>query len=279
MPFVFATVDDNQRRLPFILATIGFDWPQENIKRPEGYPWYQWIQCLSGRGEVLVGGQRTEVHPGDGFFLLPDEAHEYRSLSGDWVTDWMGFGGFAVPEVLGFIGLERSGVHEISDVWRLKTIIREVYDATMMDTALFHHETSILVYELLLALKVALEPKTRNSQPRHVKLRPVLQFIRNHFDQDLGIGELSDVIGVTPQYLCQIFRQSLHQRPFEYLSSFRVSRAKELLVSSPGLSVSEVARLTGFSDSSYLCKVFKKVEGISPGAFRSLHCPVEDQSI
>jgi len=272
MPFVFTTIDDNQKRLPFFLATIGYDWPQEAIKRPEGYPWYQWIQCLSGRGEVIVGGKREEVGPGYGFFLLPDECHEYRSLSGDWVTDWMGFGGFAVDEVLRLVGLEASGVYEISDLWRLKTLLREVYNATQIDSAIAHHETSLLVYETLLSLKVALEPRTRDAQPRHAKLRPVLQHIRTHYAAGMGIDDLSAVIGVTPQYLCKLFRQALDMRPFEYLTAFRVSKAKELLVARPELSIAELATTVGFSDSNYLCRVFKKAEGMSPRAFRSLHC-------
>ncbi len=278
MPFVFTTIDDNQKRLPFFLATIGYDWPQEAIKRPEGYPWYQWIQCLSGRGEVIVGGHREEVGPGDGFLLLPDESHEYRSLSGDWVTDWMGFGGFAACEVLRLVGLESSGVSAISDLWRLKTLLREVYNASLVDSAIAYHDTSLLVYETLLALKVALEPRTRDSQPRHAKLRPVLQHIRLQYASDMGIEDLSAVIGVTPQYLCKLFKQALDMRPFEYLTSFRVSKAKELLVARPELSIAELAKTVGFSDSNYLCRVFKKAEGMSPRAFRGLHCaPLEDE--
>jgi AraC-like DNA-binding protein len=266
MPFIFTTLDENQRRLPFFLATIGYDWPQEAIKRPEGYSWYQWLQCLSGRGELMVGGKRMEVEPGDGFFLLPNEEHEYRSLSGDWVTDWMGFGGFGVEEVLRTVGLEASGVYAISDLWRL-----EIYNASMIDSAIAHHETSLLVYETLLALKVALEPKTRNALPRHAKLGPVLQYVRVHYAEPTSIAGLSAVIGVTPQYLCKLFRQALGMRPFEYLASFRISKAKELLVAKPELSIAGIARDVGFTDSNYLCRVFKKAEGISPSAFRNLH--------
>ncbi len=273
MPFIFATLDDNQRRLPFFMATIGYDWPQENISRPEGYPWYQWIQCLSGRGELMVCGKRLELGPGDGFLLLPEERHEYRSLSGDWVTDWLGFGGSAVAQTLKAVGLEKSGAYAISDFWRLKTLIRELYSASVEDSAMAHHDTSLLVYETLLALKVALEPKTRDAQPRHAKLRPVLQHIRVHFASELGIDELSAVIGVTPQYLCRLFRQALDMRPFEYLSSFRVSKAKELLVARPDMAIADIAKTVGFSDSNYLCRVFKKVEGISPRAFKNLHGP------
>jgi YesN/AraC family two-component response regulator len=217
------------------------------------------------------------VGPGDGFLLLPDESHEYRSLSGDWVTDWMGFGGFAAGDVLRSVGLESSGVSAISDLLRLKTLLREVYSASLVDSAIAYHDTSLLVYKTLLALKVALEPKTRDSQPRHAKLRPVLQHIRLQYASDMGIEDLSAVIGVTPQYLCKLFKQALDMRPFEYLTSFRVSKAKELLVARPELPIAELATTVGFSDSNYLCRVFKKAEGMSPRAFRGLHCaPLED---
>ncbi len=277
MPFVFTTLDENQRRLPFFLATIGYDWPQEAIKRPEGYPWYQWLQCLSGRGELVVGGKRTEIGPGDGFFLLPNEEHEYRSLSGDWVTDWMGFGGSGVDEVLRVVGLEASGVYAISDLWRLKTLLRETYSASLIDSAIAHHETSLLVYETLLALRVALEPKTRNALPRHAKLAPVLHFIRVHYAEPTSITDLSAIIDVTPQYLCKLFKQTLDMRPFEYLASFRVSKAKELLVAKPRLPIAAIAREVGFADSNYLCRVFRRAEGISPSAFRSLHSAPLDE--
>lgn len=274
MPFQFISLDDTQRSLPFFLTTIGYDWPQEYIKRPNGYTWHQWLQCSAGRGELVVGGKCLEINPGDGFLLLPDETHEYRSLSSDWTTDWMGFGGSAVAGMLSFAGILESGVYRISDFWRLKTLIRELYDASLGDSAVTYHDTSLLVYELLLELKVALEPKTRNAQPRHAKLRPVLQYIRSNYHRMLSIHELSAVIGVTPQYLCQIFKHSLNMRPFEYLSAYRVSKAKELLVAKPSLPVAEIAVLVGFSDSNYLCRVFRKTENMSPGAFRTLHCPV-----
>lgn len=273
MPFQFISLDDTQRSLPFFLTTIGYDWPQENIKRPTGYTWYQWLQCLSGKGELVVGGRCLEINPGDGFLLLPDEAHDYRNLSGDWTTDWMGFGGSAVVGMLSFAGIAESGVYGISDLWRLKTLIRELYDASLGDSAVTYHDTSLLVYELLLSLKVALEPKTRNAQPRHAKLRPVLQYIRSNYQRPLSIDDLSGVIGVTPQYLCQIFKHSLNMRPFEYLSAFRVSKAKELLVARPSMPVGEIAVMVGFADSNYLCRVFRKTEKMSPGVFRTLHCP------
>ncbi len=279
MPFIFASLDDAKRRLPFYLATIGYDWPQENIRRPDGYPHYQWLHCLSGQGRLVVGSQGWDIQAGMGFFLLPDEAHEYSQTSVDWTTDWISFGGFAVAETLRFAGLEKSGVYEIADLWRLKTIIREVYAAEQEDSAISFHDTSLLVYELILALRTALEPRTRNAEPRHAKLRPVLQYIRSHYMNDVSINDLAAVIDVTPQYLCQLFKQSLQMRPFEYLTAFRISRSKELMVACPELAVAEVALRVGFSDSNYLCRVFKKSEGISPGAFKGLHSGADGRPI
>lgn len=271
MPFTFATLDENLKKLPFFLATIGHDWPQEAIMRTDGYPWYQWIQCISGQGELTLGGVTMEIGPGYGFFLLPDEPHEYRSLSGDWTTDWIGFGGSAVPDMLGFTGIHKSGVYEISDMLRLKTIMREAYTASLDDSAIAFHEMSVLVYELLLALKVALSPRTRDAQPRHNKLRPVLQYIRHHYLENITIDTMAQVLDVSPQYLCQLFKQTLEMRPFEYLTLFRISKTKEIIIENPEISLGDLARLVGFSDSNYLCRVFKKAEGISPGAFKRLH--------
>jgi AraC-like DNA-binding protein len=253
------------------MATIGYDWPQEAIKRPDGFPDYQWLHSLAGRGTLTIGDKTWEIGPGEGIFLQPNEAHEYRPLDGDWTTDWISFGGFAITRMLDFAGLTSSGPYELSDLWRLKAIMREVYASAHDDSVIAYQDSSLLVYELLLTLRTALDRPTRNSEPRHAKLRPVLQHIRAHYMDDLSINDLADTIQVTPQYLCQLFKQSLDMRPFEYLTAFRISRAKELLCMQQDLPISDVAKAVGFSDSNYLCRIFKKSDGISPGAFRKLH--------
>ena len=54
----------------------------------------------------------------------------------------------------------------------------------------------------------------------------------------------------------------------EYLNRLRVSKAKELL-RSPELRLTDVAQLVGYEDQSYFTKVFKRVTGVLPHAYRA----------
>ncbi|MNE86168.1 HTH-type transcriptional regulator YesS [compost metagenome] len=69
-------------------------------------------------------------------------------------------------------------------------------------------------------------------------------------------------------YLSSYFKQRTHENLTSYISRVRTDKAKELL-SDQELSVSEISRLTGFSDHNYFSKVFKKMTGMTPVEYRN----------
>ena len=50
-----------------------------------------------------------------------------------------------------------------------------------------------------------------------------------------------------------------------------VRRAKQLMAD-PALRISEVAERVGYTDTAHFSRVFKKLEGVSAGEWRNLHC-------
>ncbi|MFW6362105.1 MAG: helix-turn-helix domain-containing protein, partial [Spirochaetota bacterium] len=72
-------------------------------------------------------------------------------------------------------------------------------------------------------------------------------------------------------YLCTLFKDLVHCRPFEYITEYRINRAKELLVTNPEMKISEVANTVGYENKSYFGTNFRKIEGISPRSYRDLH--------
>ena len=54
--------------------------------------------------------------------------------------------------------------------------------------------------------------------------------------------------------------------PAKYIQNYRVGKAKELLINSEG-SIEEIAVAVGFANSSYFCKVFKTITGLTPSEF------------
>jgi YesN/AraC family two-component response regulator len=98
----------------------------------------------------------------------------------------------------------------------------------------------------------------------------VLSYIDEHSDSIFSLEDLSEKIGVSPQYLCKLFKKHLNMRPFEYVTKKRIQAAKGLLVENK-FAESEIAARCGFNSFSYFCAVFKRYEKITPTEFRSLH--------
>ena len=58
---------------------------------------------------------------------------------------------------------------------------------------------------------------------------------------------------------------------YEYLTMHRINKAKELLLVNSYLKVQDIARMTGFSDTSHFISMFKKATGMTPLEFRRMH--------
>ena len=78
---------------------------------------------------------------------------------------------------------------------------------------------------------------------------------------------LAEQFHLNPQYISQLFKREIGVNFLAYLTSFRMEKAKKLLLST-SLSVAEVAEQSGYGDYRVFTKVFKKSEGITPSQYR-----------
>ena len=133
------------------------------------------------------------------------------------------------------------------------------------------HQCSAYLYQFLIELHrvVNLQNGSQDGQKLN-QLQPVIDYIDKNFRKELTLVELADLIDLSPQYLCRLFKECLSLRPFEYLARKRIQQAKLLLLEDK-LNINEIAAEVGYNDCSYFCAVFKKHEMLSPAEFRSLH--------
>ncbi|MFQ6805258.1 MAG: helix-turn-helix domain-containing protein [Lachnospiraceae bacterium] len=68
----------------------------------------------------------------------------------------------------------------------------------------------------------------------------------------------------------RLFRKELGTTPAEYAASFRLQRARELLMKTDQ-SILDIAVETGFGTGSYFGKIFRKSQGMTPKKFRRLY--------
>lgn len=269
---LFSVITESDKKLPYYLLGVGCDWNQEHIVRPNGY-YYQWVQCISGEGELIIDGKATRVKEGTGMLLFKGVSHEYYAISPTWIVEWMVFDGTEIEHFLKHIaGIETSGVFYISRPDILLSRIRSAMDIEQSESTLKSIKCSSVVYSLLtdIVQYASVDPDS-SALNQHTKLTPLFNYIEQNFDKSLTLEAMADVIGVTPQHLCTQFKKITNVRIFQYINSFRIKKSKELLMQNPNMQIKEIAPAVGFDDVNYFCAVFKKFEKISPSQFRNIY--------
>jgi AraC-like DNA-binding protein len=92
-------------------------------------------------------------------------------------------------------------------------------------------------------------------------------YIRENHAQIQTMGEVAEHVGVSEDYLRHLFSEQGKESPNRLLNGTKIARVKELLIHSR-LPIKEIAAQTGFQTERYLSTRFKKMTGLSPGAFR-----------
>jgi two-component system response regulator YesN len=96
----------------------------------------------------------------------------------------------------------------------------------------------------------------------------MLQIIRSEYLNGITLNEVALKLNMTPEYLSTLFYREAGIHFTEYLTQYRIEKAKVLLEDTQ-LTLREIARLTGFESPKYYSRVFKKVTGDLPSNYRS----------
>ena len=97
--------------------------------------------------------------------------------------------------------------------------------------------------------------------------RRALDYIDQHYTEDIGVEQVAGAIGKTPNYFSSIFKQEVGIAFREYLNRYRIDRAREMIDQSD-LLIYEIAEKVGYKDYTYFSQVFKKLTGKSPTSLR-----------
>lgn len=111
---------------------------------------------------------------------------------------------------------------------------------------------------------------SEKNQPSNINMKKILQYIEDHYADQLSLADVAEHFHFNPSYLSNYFSTHNKQGFIEYLNKVRIEKASQLLLKESA-SISEISGMVGYSDHSYFCKVFKKINGMSPSKFRRKH--------
>jgi AraC-like DNA-binding protein len=100
-----------------------------------------------------------------------------------------------------------------------------------------------------------------------MRLRPVIDYISEHYAEKIYIDTLAEMITVSPDYFTKMFKDSIGKTPIDYINGIRINHALKLLMTTD-TPINEIAETIGFSGANYFHKIFKQYMVTSPPAYR-----------
>src|SRR5690606_34100704 len=119
---------------------------------------------------------------------------------------------------------------------------------------------------------------SRYSQTQHPSSRSlilmdkVIQYIESNYQEEVTLRQLCELARMSERNLLMLFKEATGVSPIDYLIRPRLARASELL-RREDLSITEVAYRSGFQDSNYFARRFKRATGLRPSEYRARHRP------
>ena len=225
---------------------------------------------LKGKGCYIVENKKYNLTQNQGFLICPDTLTYYEAdKTNPWTYIWIGFNGLKAKSYLENADLNRENLifNYVKKPNALKLYIDEILKLKNIN---FEDELKRegLLYLFLAELVGNTEyQKEKVEKQIDIYIKKAIEYIEYNYIEDIKITDIANFIGVNRSYLFTVFKKNLNISPQEFLLNYRMEKAYVLL-NNDKLSISDIARSVGYRDPLNFSKMFKKINGVSPKAYR-----------
>ncbi|MDR1304092.1 MAG: AraC family transcriptional regulator, partial [Verrucomicrobiales bacterium] len=244
------------------------------VERVNGSYADEFIFCTAGRGWVSFGdGRRQAVRPGTLIWLPARRRHAYGTGSDQrmaWTIEWVHVAGPEAAEWAALLGFPAGGGLRHFDFRRAAGLsLGGVYEylehgGAPADLAAAGAALRMALADFARQYAGAARPGGNSALER---VAATVRLLRQHPQQTPRLAELARRAGLSVPHYRTVFRQLTGGAPVDWLNRQRILRACRLLETEDA-PVSAVAEQTGFEDAGYFTRMFRKVTGETPLAYR-----------
>lgn len=231
---------------------------------------------ISGAGTLMYtdskgDGHKVPIRSGQGFLIYPKQVTTYfADQEHPWEYTWLEFDGARVLEAL-----ELAGLTQDDPVYH--TSSHELAQNMMQEMLYIVHHPDATSFNLIGHLYLFLDLLTQSSSSRRILssstlrdfyAKEALSYIEQNFQNDISIEDIAANCKLNRTYFSTIFKESIGKSPQEFLMSYRMSKAAQLLRLTK-LSIADIGNAVGYPDQLHFSRAFKKIYSISPRAWRN----------
>ncbi|MFC5529760.1 helix-turn-helix domain-containing protein [Cohnella yongneupensis] len=226
----------------------------------------QLVMLYTGEMNVDIDGRRVSVTPGHVLLLKPghEETFAFSRTEQTWHR-WI---------AVHLTGLSAETIQRLYALPEVLPLTEEMN--RLLDLLLVLQRQSPADDDAVRSLGLAaihLYPiesqRALLQMEKHPAVYNALKWIDAHYADDITLKSLSSHAGLSPEHLLRLFKSQVRTTPIQYLWKVRIDRAIDLLTST-GLTVTEVAGRCGFKTSHHLARLIKQVTGRTASEIRRL---------
>ncbi|WP_310558525.1 AraC family transcriptional regulator [Flavobacterium sp.] len=259
------------------ITDIGF-YPKANFhyrKRTKAeVSQYILVYCVEGEGWFEINNQVQKVQANQAFILPKEVPHSYGSKSKKpWTIYWVHFDG----EKAGFFadGFDKPLLilpekdSRIEDRFKLFeeifSTLKKGYSKSNLDfsvTSLFYFLGSLKY----LGTYRACNNQNQNTLQRDI-IEEAIHFMRENVRKRITLKEIAQYVAYSPSHFSGLFQRNTGSSPLNYFIHLKIQEACHQLDFSD-MKINQISMLVGFEDPLYFSRMFSKIMGSSPSAYR-----------
>lgn len=246
-----------------------YDYGRDGLTRPgmDGHFVFQYT--LSGCGAIRIKNHTVDMNPGQAFFIrIPDDHRYYLPKSSkSWTFIFINLYGPFADQCWKLItdnyGQLLSMNVDSSPIRTLMEIHRQAGNQEIQD----RFRSSDLAYRFLMeCCRYYFAVKT-DMDGWPASIRSAAAFMQNHYADFGGLDQIAQHSGLSRFHFLRLFQRTTGLSPVQYLTKIRMDKAVYLLRHTKK-SVEDIAQEIGYANSSYFCRVFRRIVGTTPHKFR-----------
>lgn len=239
---------------------------------------YLFHYILSGTGTLMAddskGNTQTySIKSGQGFMIFPNQITTYISDHDlPWEYVWIEFDGLRVKEALQIAGLSLDNPVYHARFKDLREDMQNemLYLANHGNSTPFHLIGHLYLFFDFMLRSITPEHTTNGKKLSNYYIREAITYIEQNFHNDISVEDIASVCGLNRSYFGKIFRESIGKTPQEFLLTYRMIKATELLKLT-NLSIEDIGKAVGYENPFHFSRAFKNIYNVSPRAWRNEH--------
>ncbi|WP_207063583.1 AraC family transcriptional regulator [Motiliproteus sp. SC1-56] len=235
----------------------------------ENHDDYLLIYCTEGRGELIVGPRRGHLEAGQLVLLPQGLAHRYRADdSQPWSIYWVHFEGEAAAAFVRHLSLDPA--YPVIDLGQNAKLIADFENLLQVRQSGYQLKPFLhAANQLRQILSYLALLRSRDSTRAGLDLERVHSYMQAHIHQSLELDTLARQVNLSKYHFAKRYKELTGTSAINHFINLKIEHACQLL-DLGHQSVSEISYALGYDDAYYFSRIFKKVMGLSPTAYRKM---------